>query len=253
MRSAVASPLRACARSRNSSSIDGGNFGAPPNPPVARRSRRPARRRRRRACSADSGAGRPGPCRAEMPATIDVPACSSSPRRVAHASLTAASTCGRPACRAGAGREVGAAVERLARRGREHRHRPAAVPGHRLGGGHVDAVDVGPLLPVDLHADEVLVHLRRGRLVLERLVGHHVAPVAGGVADRHQHRDVAPPRLGEGVGPPLLPVDRVVGVLEQVRAGGAGEAVRHGPSLPHSLLRWSPEGRRDAASRSAPT
>ena len=56
-------------------------------------------------------------------------------------------------------REVGAAEERLARRRREHRHRPAAVAGQRLGRLHVDGVDVRPLLAVDLDGDEVLVEV----------------------------------------------------------------------------------------------
>ena len=64
----------------------------------------------------------------------------------------------------------------------------------RLGGRHVDRVDVRPLLAVDLDRDEVGVELRGGRRVLERLVRHHVAPVAGRVADREQHRHVAPAR-----------------------------------------------------------
>ena len=69
--------------------------------------------------------------------------------------------------------------------GRAHdRHRPAALAGHRLGGLHVDVVDVGSLLAVDLHVDEHPVHHRGHVRVLERLVGHHVAPVAGRVADR---------------------------------------------------------------------
>ena len=59
------------------------------------------------------------------------------------------------------GREVGAAVERLEVGREEDRHRPAAVPGHRLDGGHVDLVEVGPLLAVDLDVDEVLVHQPR--------------------------------------------------------------------------------------------
>ena len=79
--------------------------------------------------------------------------------------------------------EVGAGEERLAVGVSTHRHRPAALAGHRLRRLHVDGVDVGPLLAVDLDVDEVLVHVRRGRLVLERLVRHHVAPVAGGVPD----------------------------------------------------------------------
>ena len=50
-------------------------------------------------------------------------------------------------------RKVGAAVERLPVRRHEDRHRPAALTRHRLGGRHVDAVDVWPLLAVYLDAD----------------------------------------------------------------------------------------------------
>ena len=64
-------------------------------------------------------------------------------------------------------REVRTEVERLAVGGQEHRHRPAALPGRGLHGLHVDGVDVGPLLAVDLDGDEVLVEVRGGRLVLE--------------------------------------------------------------------------------------
>jgi hypothetical protein len=91
----------------------------------------------------------------------------------------------------------------------------------------VDLIDVGALLAVDLHVDEVAVHLRRDHRVLEALVGHDVAPVAGGVADGEQHRHVPPPGLGEGVLTPLPPVDGVGLMLQEVRAGGMGETVRH--------------------------
>ncbi len=116
--------------------------------------------------------------------------------------------------------EVGAGEERVGVVVEHARHRPAAVAGHRRGGVHVDGVHVRPLLAVDLDADEVLVEVGRGRLVLEGLVGHHVAPVAGGVPDAEQHRDVAPPGLLERGRLPLPPVDRVVGVLEEVRRRG---------------------------------
>ncbi len=99
------------------------------------------------------------------------------------------------------GREVGAAVEGHALGVEEDGHRPAALAGHRLHRLHVEGVDVGALLAVDLDVDEVLVHVG-GRLgVLEGLALHHVAPVAGRVADREQDRAVldrvparAPPR-----------------------------------------------------------
>ncbi len=71
---------------------------------------------------------------------------------------------------------------------RKHGHRPAALPGQRLGRLHVDGVDVGPLLAVDLDAARSGVHGRRRLAVLERLVRHDVAPVAGRVADARAAR-----------------------------------------------------------------
>ena len=105
---------------------------------------------------------------------------------------------------AGLRREVGPAVERHAVGVDEDVQRPAAVAGHRLHRPHVDGVDVRPLLAVHLHRDEVLVHERGGLSVLERLVLHHVAPVAGRVADRHQQRLVLAPARGRA---PPRPTD----------------------------------------------
>ena len=123
------------------------------------------------------------------------------------------------------GRVVRAAEERLALGGEEDRHRPAAVPGERDDRVHVERVDVGPLLAVDLDVDEALVHERRRLVVLERLVLHDVAPVAGGVADGEEHGLVLVARLREGVLAPGVPVHRVVSVLEEVRARFLREAV----------------------------
>ena len=53
-------------------------------------------------------------------------------------------------------RVVRARVERPPVGREERRHRPAAVAGHRLHGVHVDAVEVGSLLPVHLDRDEAL-------------------------------------------------------------------------------------------------
>ena len=162
MDSATADPVRSWWRSRNSSTIDGGNFGAAPNPPLTAvappgsfadragqhlvvhngllQRRRPARRGARRS------AARPR---------------SSSSGRSCHASVPRQAAAGTTACPAAARRVVGAAVERLAVRGEEAGHRPAALAGHRLRGGHVDGVDVRPFLAVDLDVDEVRVHQRR--------------------------------------------------------------------------------------------
>ncbi len=108
----------------------------------------------------------------------------------------------------------------------EDRHRPAALAGHRLDGRHVEVIEVGPLLAVDLDVDVPLVHQRRDVRVLEALPLHDVAPVAGRVADREEDRPVLRLRLRQRLRAPGEPVDRVVGVLEQVRAGLPGESVR---------------------------
>ena len=93
--------------------------------------------------------------------------------------------------------------------------------------GLVDLVEVGPLLAVDLDVDEEAVHHLRDLGILERLVRHHVAPVAGRVADREQDRLVLGARARERLLAPRVPVDRVVGVLLEVGAGFLREAVRH--------------------------
>ncbi len=149
-------------------------------------------------------------------------------------------------------REVRAAVERLGIRREEHRERPAAAAGHGLDRIHVHGVDVGAFLTVDLDVDEVAVHDRRHRRVLERLVGHHVAPMAGGVADRQQHRLVVGPGAVERGVAPLVPIHRVVGVLEQVRRRARRESVGH-VGKPYagrleSRLAWSIQRAADAGS-----
>ena len=126
--------------------------------------------------------------------------------------------------------EIGATVERLPVRREPHGHRPAAVPRHHLDGGHVDGVDVGPSLAIDLDGDVVLVQLGGDLLVVERLLLHHVAPVARRVADAQENRPVLAPRAFERLLTPGVPVDGVVRVLEQVRAGGLGQSVRAHPA-----------------------
>ena len=135
--------------------------------------------------------------------------------------------------------EVGAGEERVAVVVEHHGHRPAAVAGHRRGRLHVDRVDVGPLLAVDLDADEVLVEVRRRCLVLERLVGHHVAPVAGGVPDAQQYRHAPLAGLDERLRHPT-PTSR-----PGCRRAGGGRArwpSRAGWACPHRAPRHELRG-----------
>ena len=85
-------------------------------------------------------------------------------------------------------------MERNGIRRQEYRHRPAAVSGERLNRLHVNRVEVGAFLAVDLDVDEQLVHHRGGGLVLEGLVRHDVAPVARRITDAQQDRLLSGPR-----------------------------------------------------------
>ena len=119
-------------------------------------------------------------------------------------------------------RPVGAAIERLQLGREEHAHRPAAAAGEHLHRVHVDLVEVGPLLAIDLDRHEVLVEQRGDRVVLEALVLHHVAPVAGRVADRKKDRLLLAARFFDRLVAPGIPVDRIVLVLEQDRGSFRG-------------------------------
>ena len=93
-------------------------------------------------------------------------------------------------------------------------------------GNLVDAVEIGAFLAIDLDVDELGVHPRRDVGVFERFVCHHVTPVAGRVADREQDGLVLARRALERFAAPGIPVDRVVGVLQEIGAGSVGELVQ---------------------------
>ena len=124
--------------------------------------------------------------------------------------------------------EIGAREKRRTLRREEHRERPAAdAAGQQCVRRLVDLVDVGSLLAIDLDVHEVRVHGGRHRRVLERLVRHHMTPVARGVADRQQDGLALVPGAGQRFFAPRIPVDGIAGVLPEVRAGGVDETVAH--------------------------
>ncbi len=129
---------------------------------------------------------------------------------------------------AGGGREVRTEVEGLGVRSEKDGHGPAALPGRRLHGLHVDRVHVGALFAVDLDAHVVRVDVLGGLLVLEGLVSHDVTPVTTAVSDAEQHGHVPLAGLLEGLRRPGPPVDGVVGVLKEVGGRLVRQSVRHG-------------------------
>ena len=115
-------------------------------------------------------------------------------------------------------REIGAAPEGMAVGRQEHGERPAALLAQQGQGRLIDGIEVGPLLAVDLDVDVELVHQRGRRLALEALMGHDMAPMAGGIADGEQDRLLLGLGLGQRLGPPGLPMHGVVPVLQQIGA-----------------------------------
>ena len=76
----------------------------------------------------------------------------------------------------------------------------------------------GPLFAIHLDGHERTIDQRRNLLVLERFALHHVAPVAGGIADGKEDRLILAARLFERFVAPRIPVHGVVGVLPEVGA-----------------------------------
>lgn len=132
------------------------------------------------------------------------------------------------------GREVRAEVKGFAVRRHEDRHGPAALPRRRLHGLHVHGVHVRAFLAVDLDVHEVLVHVRRRGLVLERFVCQNMTPVASAVSHTQEDGHVALAGLLEGGRLPLPPVDGVVRVLQEIRGRGVYESVGHTSILAHA-------------------
>src|SRR5580704_12751779 len=122
-------------------------------------------------------------------------------------------------------RKIGASPDRFAGGSEEHGQRPATLFAEMMQCRHVDLVDIGPLLAIDLDVDEQPVHDGGGRLVLEALMGHHVAPVAGRVSYRQHDRLVAARGLLERVRAPRPPVHRIMFVLQEIGTRFAGEAI----------------------------
>ncbi len=125
------------------------------------------------------------------------------------------------------GWEICARIKRLEVGGEKHRHRPAAGPCHGDGGLHVDGIDVRTFFPIDFDVDEVFIHEGRCFFVFERFMGHYMAPVTGGIPDAQKDGFVFGAGLREGFLAPRIPVDRIPGVLEQIRRACVYQLIWH--------------------------
>ena len=122
-------------------------------------------------------------------------------------------------------REISSAPERLRLRRQEDRQRPSALFAQGRERRHIDLIDIRPLLAIHLDIDEETVHDLRDFRVLEALMGHHMAPVAGGITDRKQDRLLELGGFRQRSRMPGAPVNGIRGMLPEVRTRLVGEQV----------------------------
>ena len=122
---------------------------------------------------------------------------------------------------------IGAGEERQPFRRHDDGQGPAAVAGEGHAHLHIHAVHIGPLLPVHLHRHIVAVQQRRHLLVLKAFMGHHVAPVTGGITDGKENGLVLLLRFIKCFRPPGQPVHRVFTVLAQIGGTFLTQTVAH--------------------------
>jgi hypothetical protein len=136
-------------------------------------------------------------------------------------------------------REVGPTPEGLAVGCQEHGQRPAAGLAEQRQCRLIDRIQIRPLLPVDLDADEQVVHHIGDVGVLKALMGHYMAPVTGGVSDRQQDGLAFGPGSLERFLAPRHPMHRIALVLEQVGTGFMSQQVSgHGAHLSMDTGLW---------------
>ena len=122
-------------------------------------------------------------------------------------------------------RKVGRRREGFRRRNEENVQGPAALPVVAHQEIHREKVNIGTLLPVHFYGNEALVQGGCRRRIGKDFRCHHVAPMAGRVAYAHEQGLASLLRIAQDLRSPLLPPDRIVGMLAQVRGGSPVQVV----------------------------
>src|SRR5207245_2236326 len=109
---------------------------------------------------------------------------------------------------------------------KEGSERPTALPTDSADGCLITAVNVGALVAVHFHRNEMLVNDLRDFGIVVRLAIHDVTPVTPDCSDIEQHGLVLALRSGKGLLPPFIPVDGLVHRRTQVGRSGLSERVQ---------------------------
>ena len=113
-------------------------------------------------------------------------------------------------------REIRPAKEDLSVRREKSRQWPSAAARQPLDRFLVPAVNIGPLIPINLDRHIISIDERGNVFILIRLHIHHVAPVAPDRTDVEQDRLVFLLCPAKGLLPPGQPVHRLTGSLPQI-------------------------------------
>ena len=79
-------------------------------------------------------------------------------------------------------------------------------------------VQIGTLFAVNFDVDKMLIHESRGGFIFEAFPFHHMAPMTAGIANADQYKFVFTPCLFPGRLRPRVPIDGIIGMLEEVGA-----------------------------------
>src|SRR5688572_9748153 len=116
-------------------------------------------------------------------------------------------------------REISTAIKWFSLRGKKNIQWPSAAAGHGLYRIHINMIEVRPLFPVYFNIDEMLIHDRSRGLVFKTFPLHNMAPMASRIANTYQDGFIIFFRFVQCLISPGIPVNRIMGMLQQVRTG----------------------------------
>jgi hypothetical protein len=110
--------------------------------------------------------------------------------------------------------KVGPCKKRLFVRSHKDRHGPAAASGQNLAYGHVDLIHVRPFFPIHFDGYEILIQYVCNFVIFERLVRHHMTPVARSVSNRKENGFIPIPSYTKRLVAPRTPIHGIIGMLQ---------------------------------------
>src|SRR5450755_3079984 len=106
-------------------------------------------------------------------------------------------------------REIGSSVKWFSFRSKKNVEWPASVAGNCLHSIHVNMIQVGSFLSVNLDIYKMPVHEDGSVRILKTLPFHHMTPMTCGVPNAHEHGFIFFPGFLNGFISPRIPVYRV--------------------------------------------